>query len=124
MANKNIAKNKKSNRRRIRVRKKIFGTPERPRLTVAKTLNNVFAQIIDDVNNVTLAAAATNLKDIQSSFKKGMTKTEKALKVGVLLAETAKEKGIENVVFDRNISKYHGRIKAVAEGAREGGLKF
>lgn len=124
MADKNIIKSKKAVRRRQRVRKQIVGTPDRPRLTVAKSLKNVFAQVIDDVNGVTLAAAATNSKDVAAEFKKDMTKTDKAKIVGTALAKMAKEKGIEAVVFDRNVSRYHGRVKAVADGAREGGLKF
>jgi len=124
MADKNLIKAKKADRRRRRVRGKVFGTPECPRLSVAKSLNNTFAQIIDDVNGVTLAAAATNAKIVKSEFEKKTTKTQAAKIVGVTLAKAAKEKGIEKVVFDRNVSVYHGRIKAVAEGAREGGLKF
>ena len=124
MADKNIVKGKKAMRRRMRVRKKVVGTPERPRLSVAKSLNNVFVQIVDDVNHVTLAASASNNKEVVAEFSGEMTKTQKARKVGEVLARIAKEKGIESVVFDRNVSRYHGRIKAVAEGAREGGLKF
>ena len=124
MADKNIVKTKKATRRRQRVRKKIVGTPDRPRLSVAKSLNNVFAQIIDDVNHVTLVASASNSKAVVAEFTGEMTKTQKAQKVGEVLARAAKEKGIESVVFDRNVSRYHGRIKAVADGAREGGLKF
>ena len=124
MADKNIVKSKKAVRRRMRVRKKVVGTPERPRLSVAKSLNNVFVQIIDDVNHVTLAAAASNDKRVAAEFSKETSKTQQARKVGEELARIAKEKGIESVVFDRNVSRYHGRIKAVAEGAREGGLKF
>ena len=124
MADKNIVKSEKAIRRRMRVRKKVVGTAERPRLSVAKSLNNVFAQIIDDVNHVTLAAAASDNKTVTSEFSGEMTKTQKARKVGEVLARVAKEKGIETVVFDRNVSRYHGRVKAVADGAREGGLKF
>ncbi len=108
----------------MRVRKKVIGTADRPRLSVAKSLNNVFAQIIDDSNSVTLAAAATNSKAVQEHLKDDMTKAQQAHRVGLVLANLAKEKGIESVVFDRGISRYHGRIKAVADGAREGGLKF
>ncbi|UCD65181.1 MAG: 50S ribosomal protein L18 [Candidatus Zixiibacteriota bacterium] len=115
---------KKAQRRRKRVRKSIVGTPDCPRLTVAKSLKNVFAQIIDDVNHVTLAAVATNSKVIAKELKDDMTKTQKARQAGLALARLAKEKGVERVVFDRNVSRYHGRVKAVAEGAREGGLKF
>ena len=124
MADKNIVKSKKAVRRRQRVRKKVIGTPERPRLSVSKSLNNVFAQIIDDVNHVTVAAAASNAKAVMDTFKDDMNKTQKAFEVGLALAKSAKEKGVEAVVFDRNVSRYHGRVKAVAEGARKGGLKF
>lgn len=123
MADKNIVKAKKATRRRKRVRGKISGTAARPRLTVAKTLNNIFVQIVDDENHNTLVSAATNSKDIKADKEK-VSKTDAAKKVGVKIAELAKEKGIESVVFDRNQNKYHGRIKAVADGAREGGLKF
>jgi len=124
MADKSIVKAKRAQRRQKRIRGKIFGTPECPRLTVAKSLNNVFAQIIDDVKGVTLLAVATNSKAIKDSLKKNMNKTQKAHQVGLVLAELAKEEGITKVVFDRNKSRYHGRVKAVADGAREGGLKF
>ena len=124
MADKNIIKTKKATRRRQRVRKRIFGTPDCPRLTVAKSLNNVFAQIVDDVNHVTLVAAASNSKTVTGELKSDMTKTQQAFEVGKVLAKIAREKGIESVVFDRNISRYHGRVKALAEGARKGGLKF
>lgn len=124
MADKNIVKSKMAGRRRRRVRGKIFGTPDRPRLTVAKSLNNVFVQIIDDVNRVTIVGAATNSKDLKENLKKDMSKTDKSFQVGLAVAEAAKGKGIESVVFDRNTSKYHGRVKAVADGARKGGLKF
>jgi large subunit ribosomal protein L18 len=124
MADKNILKNAKAEKRRKRVRGKISGTPERPRLTVAKSLNNIFAQVIDDINNVTIAAAATNSKNVLSQLKKDMTKTEQSKIVGIVIAKEVKDKGIEQVVFDKNVSRYHGRIKAVADGAREGGLKL
>ena len=124
MADKNIIKSKKAARRRQRVRKKIVGTSQRPRLAVTKSLKNVFAQIIDDSSQVTLAAAASNSKAVAGELKDDMTKTQAAFQVGLALARIAKEKGIETVVFDRNISRYHGRVKALAEGARKGGLKF
>ncbi|UCG62607.1 MAG: 50S ribosomal protein L18 [Candidatus Zixiibacteriota bacterium] len=124
MADKNIVKSKKATRRRQRVRKRIFGTPHCPRLTVAKSLKNVFAQIVDDVNHVTLVAAASNSKTVTGELKSDITKTQQAFEVGKILARIAREKGIESVVFDRNISRYHGRVKALAEGARKGGLKF
>jgi large subunit ribosomal protein L18 len=124
MADKNIEKNKRAQRRRRRVRGNVFGTAECPRLTVAKSLKNIFAQIVDDEKMVTLAAAASNSQSVKSKLKKGMTKTEVALKVGEVIAQTAKLNGVDRVVFDRNKYRYHGRIKAVADGARKGGLEF
>ncbi|RKX22312.1 MAG: 50S ribosomal protein L18 [Candidatus Zixiibacteriota bacterium] len=123
MADKNIVKTKKAIRRRKRVRGKVSGTAGRPRLTVAKSLKNIFVQVVDDENHNTLISAASNSKGFKAENKKA-TKTEVAKKVGIMIAQLAKEKGIEAVVFDRNQNRYHGRIKAVAEGAREGGLKF
>ena len=107
-------------KRHKRVRAKISGTPERPRLNVFRSLNHIYAQIIDDVNGVTLVAANTLEKD----FEGATGNTEAAQKVGTVLAERAKAKGIEEVVFDRGGYVYHGRVAALAEGAREGGLKF
>lgn len=123
MADKNIVKHKKAERRRRRVRGKVVGTTERPRLTVAKSLNNMFVQIIDDRTGTTLVGLATNSKDIRDSLA-SKSKTEAAKEVGKKIAELASAKGIESVVFDRNRYVFHGRVKAVADGAREGGLKF
>ena len=107
-------------KRHARVRSKISGTAARPRLDVFRSNKNITAQLIDDVNGVTLVAAASNEKDfgISGGNKEG------ARKVGQLIAERAAEKGIAEVVFDRGGYIYHGRIKELAEGAREGGLKF
>lgn len=124
MAVKSIKRSKRAERRRARVRGKITGTEDRPRLTVAKSLKNVFVQIIDDVHAVTLVAASSNSKNVAEAIKPEMTKTDVARKVGEVLAREAKAKGIESVVFDRNRFRYHGRVKAVAEGARSGGLKL
>ena len=124
MADRNVEKRKRAERRRRRVRGRILGTAERPRLTVAKSLNNVFVQIVDDVKAVTLVAAASNSKNVTTQVSEKMTKVEIAKKVGEVVAAEAKAKGIEAVVFDRNQYRYHGRIKAVAEGARAGGLKL
>ncbi|MFQ6009112.1 MAG: 50S ribosomal protein L18 [Candidatus Zixiibacteriota bacterium] len=124
MADENIEKTKRAIRRRRRVRLLVVGTAERPRLTVSKSLKNIFAQIVDDEKMMTLVAAASNSQCVKPELKKGMTKTEKAKVVGLILAQKAKQKGIAKVVFDRNKYKYHGRIKAVADGAREGGLEF
>ena len=107
-------------KRHKRVRAKISGTPERPRLNVFRSEANIYAQIIDDVSGKTLVSASSLEKD----FACEGTKTDAAKQVGVNVAERAKAKGIENVVFDRGGYVYHGRVKALAEGAREGGLQF
>lgn len=107
-------------KRHRRVRGKISGTAECPRLDVFRSASNIYAQIIDDVKGVTLAAASSLDKDFEG---KGGN-CEAAHKVGVLIAKRAAEKGIEQVVFDRGGFIYHGRVKELAEGAREGGLKF
>ena len=107
-------------KRHARVRSKITGTAERPRLDVFRSNSNIYAQLIDDVKGVTLAAAASNEKDFGASGGN----CEGARKVGKLIAERAKEKKISEVVFDRGGYIYHGRVKELAEGAREGGLKF
>jgi len=105
-----------------RIRKKINGTSDRPRLRVFKSAKHIYAQIIDDAKGHTLAAMSSLHKEILSDDLKG--KCSKAQKVGLLLAEKAKEIGIETVVFDRGGYIYHGRIKALSEGARKGGLNF
>ena len=107
-------------RRHQRVRGKISGTAERPRLSVFRSENNIYAQIIDDVAGNTLVAASSLDKEIEGNFGKKAA----ARAVGKLVAERAKAKGIDVVVFDRGGNVYHGRVKALAEGAREGGLKF
>ena len=103
-----------------RVRGKVAGTAERPRLSVFRSNKQIYAQIIDDLNGVTLASASSLSKD----SAKGQPKLEQAAGVGKMIAETAKKAGIESVVFDRNGYLYHGRVKQLAEAAREGGLKF
>ena len=114
--------NKKAMRlkRHIRVRGKISGTAERPRLNVFRSNANIYAQIIDDVSGVTLVSANT----LEKGFEGATGNAEAAKKVGTVLVERAKAKGIEEVVFDRGGYVYHGRVAALAEGAREGGLKF
>lgn len=107
-------------KRHKRVRAKISGTPEIPRLDVFRSNTNIYAQVIDDVNGVTLVAASSVEKDFEGSG----ANIEGAEKVGKLVAERAKAKGIENVCFDRGGYLYHGRVKALADGAREGGLNF
>jgi large subunit ribosomal protein L18 len=111
-------------RRRRRIRSKVLGSTERPRLTVRKTLKNVTVQLIDDVKRVTVVGLASNSKVMKELVAAEDSKTAVAKKVGAKLAEMARDKGVEQVVFDRNQYRYHGRIKAVADGAREGGLKF
>ena len=107
-------------KRHARVRGKISGTPERPRLCVFRSESNIYAQIIDDVNGTTLVAASSVEKD----FEGRGSNIEAAKKVGAVIAERALKKGIEDVVFDRGGYIYHGRVQALAEAAREGGLKF
>ena len=124
MADKNKAKSKKAERRRRRVRGKVFGTPNCPRLTVARSLKSIYVQIVDDEAKLTLVGVGSRSKIMQDILKGGDNKTTVAKKVGLKIAELAKAKGIEGVVFDRNRYLYHGRIKAVAEGAREGGLRL
>jgi large subunit ribosomal protein L18 len=110
-------------RRKERIRKKVSGTPERPRLSVYKSLNHIYAQVVDDTTGRTLASASTVSKALRGEVKEG-SKTEAAKKVGAAVARAALEKGVKQVVFDRNGFDYHGRIAAVAQAAREGGLQF
>ena len=106
-------------RRAVRVRAKVRGTAERPRLSVFRSNRAIWAQVIDDRTGKTVASASTvNLTD------KGLSKTDAAARVGKLIAERAKAAGVERVVFDRGAYLYHGRVKALADGAREGGLDF
>jgi large subunit ribosomal protein L18 len=120
---KKASKNEARLKRHRRVRSKICGTPERPRLNVFRSLNNIYVQIIDDVAGNTLVAASSLDKEIKESVKSTGNK-EAARKVGELVAKKALEKGISEVVFDRGGYIYHGRVQELAEGAREGGLKF
>lgn len=117
--------NRNANRieRHKRVRRKVSGTAERPRLTVFRSSKNIYAQIIDDVESVTLVAASSLDKDVKDGLSYTGNK-EAAKKVGERIAKLAKEKGIDEVVFDRGGYIYHGRVKELAEGAREAGLKF
>ncbi len=110
-------------KRRARIRRKIAGTPERPRLTVYKSLRHMYAQLVDDSTGKTLVAVSTGSKALKGEVKED-DKTAAAKKVGAAIARAAKEKGIEAVVFDRNGFDYHGRVQAVAAAAREAGLKF
>ena len=118
-----IDKNADRKKRHERVRVKISGTPECPRLCVYRSLNNIYAQIIDDVNGNTLVACSTKEKAVAAQLG-DKTKVEQAKVVGIELAKKALAKGIENVVFDRGGYLYIGRVASLADGAREGGLKF
>lgn len=110
-------------KRHQRVRKNLAGTPERPRLAVFRSLTEIYAQVIDDEAGVTLVAASSIDTELRSKLD-GKTKTEQARMVGEAVANRAKDKGITTVVFDRGGFKYIGRVRALAEGAREGGLDF
>jgi large subunit ribosomal protein L18 len=114
-----ITKKARRNKIKLRIRKKINGTPEKPRLCVFRSNAEIYAQVINDANGHTvLSVSSLKLKDIKG------TKSEVAKQVGVRVAQAAIEAGIKDVVFDRNGYLYHGRVKALAEGAREGGLQF
>ena len=118
-----IDKNSERIKRHKRIRNKISGTPERPRLSVFRSTKHIYAQIIDDVNGVTLVAASTMEKSIADAVKE-MTKSEQAKYVGSELGRRALEKGVTTVVFDRSGYLYMGRLEALADGAREAGLQF
>lgn len=116
--------NKKRERKQIRVRKKISGSTERPRIAIFRSNNEIYAQLIDDSNGVTIVTTSSIAKEMKEELKSAKTKIEKSKLVGKFLAKLAVEKGYTTAVFDRGGYQYHGRVKAVAEGAREGGLKF
>jgi len=111
-------------RSKLGIKKKVTGTTERPRLAVYRSLNHIYAQLVIDSTGTTLTNASTLSKEIQTDLKKVKSKVERSKLVGTLIAKKALEKKIDNVVFDRSGYRYHGRVQAVAEGAREGGLKF
>ena len=111
-------------KRKIRIRKKIHGTPECPRLVVYRSARHGYTQIIDDVNAKTLVSVSSLTKDMREELKKSKTPIERFKQIGIATAKKALEKNIKRVIFDRNGYLYHGRVKAVADGAREGGLKF
>jgi large subunit ribosomal protein L18 len=110
-------------KRKARIRRKLSGTPERPRLTVYKSLKHMYAQLVDDTSGKTLLSVGTTSKSLKGDVKED-DKTAAAKKVGAAIAKAAMAKGIEAVVFDRNGFDYHGRVAAVAAAAREAGLKF
>jgi large subunit ribosomal protein L18 len=110
-------------RRKLRIRKRVGGTPERPRLTVFRSAKHIYAQVIDDSTGKTLAHASTLSKDLKGTLEED-NKVEAAKKVGALIAKICKSKKIDRVVFDRNGYMYHGRVSALAQAAREAGLEF
>jgi large subunit ribosomal protein L18 len=110
-------------RRKLRIRRKLSGTAERPRVTVFRSLKHIYAQAIDDVTGNTLAHMSTLTADVKGAISES-DKTDAAKKVGAALAKALLAKGVTQVVFDRNGYLYHGRVSALADGAREGGLKF
>ncbi|HFE53802.1 MAG TPA: 50S ribosomal protein L18 [Bacteroidetes bacterium] len=124
MANKKDDKTLARLRRKKRIRKKVHGTPERPRLVVFRSAKHIYAQLVDDVNQKTLTGVSTITPALREELQNVTGKIEKAKIVGKAIAEKAKELGVSRVVFDRGGYRYHGRVKAVAEGAREGGLEF
>jgi len=117
-----LTKSERRRRIKMRIRKELYGTNELPRLTVFRSNKQIYVQIINDADGKTLLSVSSKEKEIAD--KAGVTKIEQAKMVGKLAAEKSKESGITAVVFDRNGYLYHGRIKALAEAAREGGLKF
>ncbi|MGD0342253.1 MAG: 50S ribosomal protein L18 [Bacteroidales bacterium] len=117
-----LTKLERRTRIRMRIRKKISGTAEIPRLAVYRSNKQIYVQVVDDLNKVTLVSASSREKEVASMT--GIKKTEQAKLVGKLLASKCKEKGIDKAVFDRSGYKYHGRVKSLADAAREGGLKF
>jgi large subunit ribosomal protein L18 len=116
-------KRAKLERRHLRLRRRVVGTAERPRLSVYRSLKHIYAQVIDDMTGRTLVSASTQSESLKGELK-GSGNCSAAAKVGALLASRAKEAGITAVAFDRGGRKYHGRVKALAEAARKGGLKF
>jgi len=123
MASQNKSRNTARIRRHVRVRKTISGTPECPRLNVFRSMKEIYAQVIDDVAGNTLVSASTIDQELREQLK-GHKRIEQARMVGKAIAERAQAKGITKVAFDRGGYKYIGRVKALADGAREGGLKF
>ena len=123
MASKKKSRMIARNRRHARVRKRVIGTEERPRMNVFRSLSKIYVQIIDDNAGFTLASASSIDHELQVKMK-GLNKTEQARLVGTAIAERSRAKGIENVVFDRGGYRYSGRVKALADAAREGGLEF
>ncbi len=118
-----VKKLKPRKKRQVRVRKKISGTPDRSRLNVFRSMNHIYAQIIDDLSGTTVVSASSVDKELKGKIKSGGN-IDSAKAVGLLIAKRASGKGIKSVVFDRGGYVYHGRIKALADAARKGGLEF
>ncbi len=124
MPNKTTIKRAARIRRKQHIRKKVQGTADKPRLVVFRSAKHIYAQLIDDDAGNTLVAYTSNSKDAKEKLKDAKSKIDIAFKAGMEIAERAKARGIKRVVFDRNGYLYHGRVKAVAEGARKAGLEF
>jgi large subunit ribosomal protein L18 len=124
MADKNKLNAKRLDRRKRSIRKQLFGSTERPRLSVFRSDKHIYAQVIDDFSGKTLVSAASTVSEIRGAELKNGGNVAAAKKVGLAIAERAKAAGITMVAFDRGGRRYHGRIKALADAAREGGLKF
>ena len=124
MADKHLVKKFRQERSKMRVRKKVVGSPTRPRLCVYRSARNIYAQIIDDIEGRTLVSCSSIDKDMVETVKNAKKKSDLSMIVGEGVAKKALSKGIEAVVFDRSRYQYHGRVKLVAEGARKAGLKF
>lgn len=124
MKDKNIEKNKLRLRRTRRIKRRLSGTSERPRLVVYRSHKHIYAQLVDDASGVTLVASSTQKKELKAKISSAESKVDAGKTVGTDLAEEAKKMKIKSAIFDRNGYLYHGRVKAVAEGARENGLKI
>lgn len=111
-------------RRKMSIRKNIYGTVEKPRLSIFRSLNNIFVQLIDDTSGKVIVSASTIDKDVKPNLTEKMTKIEKSKLIGKIIAERAKAHNIQEAIFDRNGYIYHGRVKALADAARESGLKL
>jgi large subunit ribosomal protein L18 len=122
--NKNSKKIQSRDRRRKQIRKKISGTAEKPRLSIYRSLNHIYAQLVDDFNQKSILTVSDLTKEVRAELNEKSTKTEKSKVVGKIVAKKALENNIETVVFDRGGYRYHGRVKTLAESAREAGLKF
>lgn len=117
-------KKERIERKKARIRRKIRGTTERPRLTIFRSAKHIYTQLIDDTTGRTLIAVSSISKDVKDEISKTKTPIERCKLIGLLTAKKAIEKNIKEVVFDRRAYQYHGRVRAIADGAREGGLKF